>query len=66
MKRGKQPVSGAVSAYETSEREREYPFASDVGKIDIFQHEGFVFVGDFKDAVHGVLRMFRVVAAARN
>jgi hypothetical protein len=40
-------------------------FFSQVVKIDVFEHEGFVFVGDFEDAVHGDLRMLRVEAAAR-
>jgi hypothetical protein len=40
-------------------------FFSQIVDLDVFEHEGFVFVGDFEDAVHGVLRMLRVEAAAR-
>jgi hypothetical protein len=43
----------------------QYSFLSQVVKADVFEHEGFVFVGDFEDAVHGDLRMLRVEAAAR-
>ena len=41
-------------------------FFSQIIKVDVFQYEGFVFVGNFEDAVHGVLRMLMVEAAARS
>ena len=39
---------------------RQYSFASEVVEIDEFEDEGVVFVGHFKNAVHGCLHWLRV------
>jgi hypothetical protein len=39
---------------------RQDSFFSQIVKLDVFEDKGFVVVGDFEDAVHGVLRLLRV------
>src|SRR5579862_9804586 len=41
-------------------------FVAKVFQVHEFEHEAFVFVGDFEDAVHDVLLMLGVEAAARS